>query len=162
MSDNLLIKPSNIEVKIWMIKNDKSSRFSLCLAEKLIRLPKADNLGNLLFYKISHQIFQMADISLRNKPLHLHISSLSERSQCTRLPLNTLWSCDGTVLIEWLDPAGIAGLTLESANIQSNLGLGRLAYDAYQSQVTDKIQTTIELPALYSTRVPLVYCQSLS
>lgn len=45
-----------------------------------------------------------------------------------------------TALIECIDPTSIARLTLESANIQSNQGLGRLAYDARRSQVTDKIQ----------------------
>lgn len=45
-----------------------------------------------------------------------------------------------TALIECIDLTATARLTLESANIQSNQGLGRLAYDACQSQVTDKIQ----------------------
>ena len=65
----------------------------------------------------------MADISLRNTPLHLHISSLCEWSQHTFWPLTTLWSCDATVLIEWMDPASAARPTLESANIQGNPGL---------------------------------------
>lgn len=42
--------------------------------------------------------------------------------------------------MECIDLTATARLTLESANIQSNQGLGRLAYDARQSQVTDKIQ----------------------
>lgn len=43
-------------------------------------------------------------------------------------------------LIECIDLAATSGWTLESANVQSNQGLGRLADDACRSQATDRIQ----------------------